>query len=64
MGGSALPTYRLYRLDRAGKIEGADWIEAEGDENAVRQAEDRAGSGRFELWERERLVSRSGNGGG
>ena len=37
---------------------------SEGDENAVRQAEDRAGSGRFELWERERLVSRSGNGGG
>jgi len=54
-----LPTYRIYRLDGVGNIEAADWIEADGDEEAVLQAQDRAGDGRFELWERERLVTRS-----
>ena len=54
-----MPTYRIYRLDGVGNIEAADWIEAGGDDEAVRQAQDRAGEGRFELWERERLVTRS-----
>ena len=54
-----MPTYRIYRLDGVGNIEAADWIEADGDEEAVLQAQDRAGDGRFELWERERLVTRS-----
>jgi hypothetical protein len=54
-----LPTYRIYRLDGVGNIEAADWIEADGDEEAVLQAHDRAGNGRFELWERDRLVTRS-----
>ena len=54
-----MPTYRIYRLDGVGNIEAADWIEADGDEAAVRQAQDRAGDGQFELWERNRLVKRS-----
>lgn len=54
-----MPTYRIYRLDGVGNIEAADWIEAGGDDEAVRQAQDRAGDGRFELWERERLVTRA-----
>lgn len=57
-GGSALVNYRLYRLDGAGKIVGADWIEAADDEEASRQARDRTGSGTAELWDQKRLVLR------
>jgi hypothetical protein len=53
-----LPTYRLYRLDGAGKIMSADWIDAEGDQQAIAQARERA-AGRFELWQRNRLIGRS-----
>ena len=57
-----VPTYRLYRLDGAGNIATADWIEAEGDEDALRQARERNQTPRFELWERGRLViDRTGN---
>jgi hypothetical protein len=58
---SALPTYRLYRLDGAGKIAAADWIEAQDDASATRQAKEQAGSsgGFYELWERNRLVERN-----
>lgn len=34
----------------------ADWIEAGGDEDALREARERDGSARLELWERNRLV--------
>jgi hypothetical protein len=53
-----LPNYRLYRLDGAGKITGAEWIDADSDELALAQAKERD-SDRFELWERERLVGRN-----
>jgi hypothetical protein len=53
----ALPTYRLYRLDGAGKISNAEWIEADADKEALRRASKLADGGRFELWERGRLVS-------
>jgi hypothetical protein len=53
-----LATYRLYRLDGAGKIHSAEWIEAHADEHARAEARTRAPSGRFELWERNRLVER------
>jgi hypothetical protein len=52
-----LPTYRLYRLDGAGKIASADWIEAPADAAAIDQARQQVGSDHFELWERKRLVS-------
>lgn len=51
-----MPTYRLYRLDGAGRISGAEWIDAADDGEARRKA--RTGQGRFELWERYRLVER------
>ena len=35
----------------------ADWIEAEDDTDALREARERDGSGRIELWERNRLVA-------
>jgi hypothetical protein len=53
-----LPNYRLYRLDGAGKIMGAEWIEAAGDEDALRDVQSRASSGTFELWDKDRLVER------
>ena len=52
-----MPSYRLYRLDGAGKIISADWIEAADDEQAHREARDRTEGGRFELWDRKRLIS-------
>lgn len=57
-----MPTYRLYRLDGAGKIVAAGWIEAEQDDDAVRQAQNeaRGTGGTYELWDRNRLVSKSG----
>ena len=53
-----MPNYRLYRLDGAGKITNAEWIEAHGDDHALDQARGRADSGSFELWEKNRLVER------
>ena len=56
-GGPCLPSYRFYLLDGAGKIMGADWIDADDDERAVREARSRAGGTRYELWDRRRLIS-------
>jgi len=59
---SALPTYRLYRLDGAGKIISAEWVEAESDDLALTEAHKAVVTGgvSFELWERNRLVASSG----
>jgi hypothetical protein len=54
-----LPTYRLYRLDGAGRISGADWIDAADDEAARVKARTDCPRGRYELWEHERLVERA-----
>lgn len=53
-----LPNYRLYRLDGAGKIASAEWIEAEADEQAQSEARSRSDSSSFELWDKNRLVER------
>jgi len=37
-----LASYRLYRLDGAGKISSAEWIEATDDEDAAREGRLRA----------------------
>jgi len=37
---------------------GAEWIEAAGDEDALRDVQSRASSGTFELWDKDRLVER------
>lgn len=57
-GEFALSNYRLYRLDGAGKITNAEWIEAGGDADALAEARQRAATGSFELWEKNRLVER------
>jgi hypothetical protein len=53
-----LPNYRLYRLDGAGKIASAEWIEADADDEALSEARSRADSSSFELWDKSRLVER------
>lgn len=58
-GGSALPAYRLYRLDGAGKFMSADWIEADSDAKAIEEVQRRVAGARFELWDRYRLVGQS-----
>lgn len=53
-----MPSYRLYRLDGAGKITTAEWVEAEHDDEAAEKARDRCKVGAYELWNRDRLVVR------
>ena len=53
-----MQNYRLYRLDGAGKIANAEWIEAPEDDAAIQEAKLRADSQSFELWQRNRLVQR------
>jgi hypothetical protein len=53
-----LPSYRLYRLDGAGKITTAEWIEAPHDDDALRQARELDRAGIYEIWDRNRLVAR------
>lgn len=60
-GVSVLTTYRLYRLDGAGKIMGADWVEADSDAAALREADARTGNGKYELWQRDRRVAFPGS---
>lgn len=55
--GLALATYRLYRLDKAGRIEFADWIEADDDAAAAAAARKRLGDDRFEIWQGGRLLA-------
>lgn len=58
-GNRVLPNYRLYRLDGAGKIATAEWVEAADDNGAIAEARARCKLGAFEVWDRNRLVSRS-----
>lgn len=53
-----LRSYRMYRLDGAGKITTAEWIEAADDEAALRHARERTTGIRSEVWDRNRLVGR------
>lgn len=57
--GGRVPAYRLYRLDGAGKIATADWIDADDDHDARTQARERADGSHFEVWQRNRLVART-----
>lgn len=53
-----MSAYRMYLLDGTGRIERADWLEAEGDEEAIAAIRESAGSRPFELWQKRRLVAR------
>ena len=52
-----MKTYRLYCLDGLGKIGHVEPLQAEDDEDAVRQAYARRLSVSCEVWDRDRLVS-------
>lgn len=53
-----MANYRLYRLDGAGKIDAAEWIEADDDVQALNLARGRGAGSPFELWYGKRLVVR------
>ena len=50
--------YRLFCLDAAGKITGAEWIGAASDDEAVRIARDLNKPVPCEVWQRTRFVAR------
>ena len=51
--------YRLYLLDRQGKIVSAEWVAADSDEEALSRARARDQDERWELWHRDRFVARA-----
>ena len=57
-GYRVLASYRLYRLDGAGKIATAEWIEAADDDRAVERTHELGLSCTCEVWDRQRLVAR------
>jgi hypothetical protein len=50
--------YRFYRLDGAGKVWAAEWIQAESDSAALEAAREFAGSAHCEVWLGQRLVGK------
>jgi hypothetical protein len=53
-----MPKYRHYRLDGAGNINTADWIDAASDEDAVCQVRELNLSTPSEIWSGNRRVGR------
>lgn len=53
-----MPSYRLYRIDGAGSITSAEWIDAADDDDATRLAREQVPQGLAEIWQRNRLVAR------
>ena len=49
--------YRYYCLDRAGRLHDAEWIEADGDEQAVALIEAKHPGEHCEIWQGKRLVA-------
>lgn len=57
-GDEHLSSYRLYCLDRHGKIASAEWVEAADDSSAIAAARALAKPTDCELWLRNRLIER------
>lgn len=53
-----MPAYRHYRLDGAGRISKAEWIEASDDADAVRQIQEKKLPVASEIWDRNRRVAK------
>ena len=54
-----MPAYRLYFLDGAGRVDSADWVEAEDDASAAEAACKLLDKGVYaELWLNQRFVAR------
>ncbi len=59
LGGKAsLANFRLYRLDGAGKIGSAEWLEAEDENHALQLARELNAATAVEVWNRNKLVGR------
>lgn len=52
-----MPEYRIYHLDRAGRVSSADWLDADGDQAAIGAARD-CNTLQCELWQGRRLVTK------
>ena len=57
-GYASLANFRLYRLDGAGKIASADWLEADDEAHAQQLARELNAENTVEIWNRNRLVAR------
>lgn len=53
-----MPGYRHYRLDGAGNITSAEWLEAADDADAARRVRELKLPFTSEIWDRNRLVAR------
>jgi len=53
-----LASFRLYRLDGAGRIVSAEWLEADGDDHAQQLARDLNAETTVEIWDRNRMIAR------
>jgi len=53
-----LANFRLYRLDGAGKIVAAEWIEADGHDHAQELARELNADTTLEIWDRNRMIAR------
>jgi len=51
-----MPTYRVYCLDGAGKLEAAHLLQANSDDGALEAARELTDNGRCEVWRRDRFV--------
>jgi hypothetical protein len=50
--------YRLYSLDGEGRINLADWIKADNDEQAIARARQlKLGARKCEIWKRNKLIA-------
>jgi len=50
-------TYRYYCLDGVGHLQGADWFEADSDEEAIAHIEAKHPDAKCEIWQGQRLVA-------
>jgi hypothetical protein len=53
-----MPAYRVYCLDGAGKVWGAEWVDADDDAVALQTARRFKDGVRCEVWQGQRLVGR------
>lgn len=53
-----MPEFRHYRLDGAGKISSAEWLEAPSGDEAVRQVRARKLPVASEIWDGKHLIAR------
>ena len=51
-------TYRYYHLDGVGHLHGAEWFEADSDEDAIAQVEIMLPDCQCEIWQGARLVAK------